>query len=114
VAIEALQDALRAEPHVAWLTGALAAAYVANGNRAAAQKLLDELNAKSRRGWVPSYAFGLLYTGLGDKDRAMAALEGSYQERSWLVRYLRIAPEFDSLRSEPRFHALIQRLNFPQ
>jgi len=113
-AIEALQDGLQAEPDVAWMTAALAAAYVASGNRAAAHKLLDELNAKSGRGWVPSYAFVLLYTGMGDKDRALAALQRAYQERSQFVDYLKVAPEFDSLRSEPRFQALLQRLNFPQ
>jgi TolB-like protein/Tfp pilus assembly protein PilF len=112
-AIEALQNALRVEPDVAVLTGALAAAYVANGNRAAAQKLLDELNAKSGRVWIPSYVFVLLYTGLRDKDRAMAALEATYNERSWFSAYLKAAPEVDSLRSEPRFQALLQRLNFP-
>jgi TolB-like protein/Tfp pilus assembly protein PilF len=113
-AIEAAQNALRAEPDVDVLTAGLAAAYVANGNRAAAQKLLDELNAKSRRGWVPSYAFVSLYTRFGDKDRALAALERSYQERSQFVAYLKVGPDLDSLRSEPRFQALLQRLNFPQ
>jgi hypothetical protein len=41
------------------------------------------------------------------------ALEKAYDERSWFLTYLNTAPEFDFLRSEPRFQALVRKMKFP-
>ena len=113
-AIAAFQKARRAEPNADWAPAALAGAYVADGNRVEANKLLNELTEKSKRGWVPACAFALLYAGLDDRPRALAALEKSYDERAWSLTYLKTAPELDKLRREPRFKALLARMNFPQ
>ena len=68
---------------------------------------LDEL--RSRR-HVESYAEALIHLGLGDHERALAALERAYHERSWQLMWLPSWPLFDPLRSTPRFGALIERL----
>ena len=40
---------------------------------------------------------------LGDKDRAFGWLDKAYQERSYLMAFLRVIPLADPLRSDPRF-----------
>lgn len=50
------------------------------------------------------------YIGLGDKEKAFAALAQAYEARRWYVTWLKVAPEFDSLRSAPRFADLARRV----
>jgi TolB-like protein/Flp pilus assembly protein TadD len=112
-AVEAARKARQAEPLADWTTGTLVAASAAAGNRAEAEKVLAELTEKAKHGWVPSLAFATAYLGLGDKPRALTALEKAYDERSWQLTFLKTDPFFDPLRSDPRFQLLLKRLNFP-
>ena len=54
-----------------------------------------------------------MYIGLDEKDQAFAWLDQACEERSeWLCK-IRVDPVFDSLRSDLRFHTLLQRMNIP-
>ena len=112
-ALAEFQTATRILPEADWPVAVLAEGYAANGNRAEAQRLLDRLNEKARSQWVPAFAFAELHASLGDKPRALAALEKAYDQREWYLTFLRLAPEFNSLHSEPRFADLVRRMNFP-
>jgi eukaryotic-like serine/threonine-protein kinase len=112
-AIAAAQSA-REDEHLAdWPTAVLGMAYAADVQRAEAEKVLSEMNQKASSGWVPSYVFAEIYAGLRDKSQTLDTLEKSYEERAWFLTYLNTAPEFDFIRSEPRFQALLRRMNFP-
>ncbi len=68
--------------------------------------------------YVPSnraqpYSVALTYARLGQKDKAFEWLERSFRERTRALVYLRFEPQLDSLRPDPRFHSLVQRMNFP-
>src|SRR2546422_10983164 len=52
-----------------------------------------------------------LYARLGDKEMAFAWLEKAVHERDPQVIRLKIEPMFDSLRSDPRYTKLLQRMN---
>jgi tetratricopeptide (TPR) repeat protein len=54
------------------------------------------------------------YAVLGDKDTAFAWLEKAYAEKSASIRYLKVDPGFDSLRSDPRYADLLRRMGLPQ
>jgi hypothetical protein len=54
----------------------------------------------------------LIYVGLGDRDRAMIALNKAYGARFKASILLR--PAFDPLRSDPRFQDLLRRIGLPQ
>ncbi len=55
--------------------------------------------------------FAVLYALLGDKDQAFAWLEKAIDAHDpWAVQ-LKIEPQYDSLRSDPRYTILLQRLN---
>ena len=67
----------------------------------------------SCRRFVTAYGMALVYVGLGEKDDAFAWLHKAFDERShWLV-WLRLDPRWDSLRDDPRFDALVRRMNYP-
>ena len=85
-------------------------AYAVAGRAAEARSVLDTLRAAAGRGYVPSYWFALLHTGLGQRDSALRYLERAYEERSTVLAYLLIDPRLAPLRDDPRFLALARRL----
>ena len=44
----------------------------------------------------------------------MAWLERAYEEHDQWMVYIKAYPGWDALRSDPRFQALVRRMNFPQ
>jgi TolB-like protein/DNA-binding winged helix-turn-helix (wHTH) protein len=54
-----------------------------------------------------------IYALLNDEPRAMAALEVAYDNRDVGMLFMRTAPEYDSIRSSPRFRDLVRRIGFP-
>lgn len=60
-----------------------------------------------------SYQYGEIYAQLGDKDRAIAALETAWAIRDGGMMNIRMDPALDPLRGDPRFEAIIRRMNFP-
>ena len=80
----------------------------------------DETIEESRRtidldpNFIPAHAFALVYAGLGDSDRAFAWLEKAYEERVQRLWYLRFESQWDTLRPDPRFQALLKRIGLPQ
>jgi hypothetical protein len=59
------------------------------------------------------FGLAIIYSHLGDKDKAFANLELAYGERDEEITNLAIEPQFDSLRSDPRFSDLIRRVGIP-
>jgi TolB-like protein/DNA-binding winged helix-turn-helix (wHTH) protein/Tfp pilus assembly protein PilF len=97
------------------VTAALAHAYAVIGRRAQAEKILRDLERKSKSVYVSPYIIATIYAGLGEKDRAFEFLEKAYQEKSLEISWhLKADLRIDNLRSDPRFQALLRRVRFPQ
>ena len=80
------------------------------GRKAEANNALKELLELNRRRYVTPVALVQVYLGLGDKDRAFAWLEKAYQERAYMMAYLKVIPIVDPLRSDPRLDDLLRRM----
>jgi TolB-like protein/Flp pilus assembly protein TadD len=83
--------------------------YAVAGKRAEAEKILQELQAEAKQNHVGSDKFALIYTGLGDKDRAFEFLKKGLEESNVLPHAIAVLPEWASLRTDPRFEALLQQ-----
>lgn len=94
--------------------GILGYAYGALGDRGKALKIVDQLKILRDQG-DPDATFYLarVYTGLGDKDRALESLRQAYEEHYPSMEVIKSDPQFDRLRSDPRFQAMLRRMNFP-
>ncbi len=81
-----------------------------SGGRAEARKVLDQLTELSKQKYVPAERMALIYTGLGEKDKAIEWLEKGYDEHSigGPPVGIKVEPEIDPLRSNPRFQDLIR------
>jgi len=91
----------------------LASVYGLAGRKREAVKLIDELKERSREHYISDAVFIEAYIGLGEKDEAMARLERAFEEHDqWMVD-IKSYLGWDALRSDPRFQALLRRMNFP-
>jgi len=111
-AIAALEKALAHSRHPSVLAS-VAAVYGLAGRKGEALKLIDELKEKSRQHYIPASHFAVAYSGLGE-DETMTWLERAYEEHDQSMVNINAYPGWDALRSEPRFRALVRRMNFPQ
>ncbi len=76
-----------------------------------ALKILDDQQRLANASYVSPYNFAIIYTGLGDKDRAFEFLEKGYEQRTQLIYRIKSRPMFDSLRSDPRYAELLRKMN---
>ncbi|HEU4680368.1 MAG TPA: tetratricopeptide repeat protein, partial [Gemmatimonadales bacterium] len=72
--------------------------------------VLDELHQRSRTRYVSPVAFTGLYAALNELDAAFEWLETAYRERRGWLAYLKIEPMLDGVRSDSRFHRLVERM----
>ena len=113
LALPELRKAVELSHGTPLMTSALANAYARSGNRAEAERLLADLISESKRHYVSPYYFAVVYVGLGKPEKAIDWLEKAFADRSNGLVFLKVEPELDDLRSNPRFVALQQKLNFP-
>jgi tetratricopeptide (TPR) repeat protein len=91
----------------------LASLYGLAGRKPEAAKLIEELKERSREHYVSDAVFVEAYIGLGEKDEAIARLERAFEQHDqWMVD-IKSYLAWDALRSDPRFQALVRRMNFP-
>jgi DNA-binding winged helix-turn-helix (wHTH) protein/TolB-like protein/Tfp pilus assembly protein PilF len=88
----------------------LAEAEAAAGHRDQAQAILDELQARAARGYVPATSLAAVHNALGDRAGALGLLEQAVRQRDIRVVFLREDARWNDLRGEPRFRALADRL----
>lgn len=113
LAIEQLQRAVELSHSSSLMISALAHAYAVSGNQVRAIKLLAQLGTLSRKQYVSPFYVATVYLGLGKNELAMNWLQKAYADRSNGLVFLKVEPELDPLRSDPRFISLLRKLNFP-
>ena len=94
----------------AWYQGLLGYAYAISGDRPKAEQMLRELEEMAKRQYVNSTAFADIHLGLGEKEKALDWLEIAYENQESACWYLKVDPIYDSVRNEPRFQALVQKV----
>jgi TolB-like protein/Tfp pilus assembly protein PilF len=81
--------------------------YARMGKRKEARQILD-----ASRGRDPQL-LATVYAALGEKDEAFRLLFRAIEEPQGLPVYMKTSPPFDSLHSDPRWAAVLRRMNFP-
>lgn len=89
---------------------ALGCAYGLAGRRSEALEMMGELERLSKERYISPFHRALVYAGLGKRDEAFALLDDTYNEHSDSIVILGVYPWVDSLRSDPRFPKLLQRI----
>jgi TolB-like protein/DNA-binding winged helix-turn-helix (wHTH) protein/Flp pilus assembly protein TadD len=109
-AIETFEKGMSNSERHPLLISSLGHAFALAGDRDKAQKALSELIEISGRRYVSPYLMAVVCAGLGDKEQTLMWLEKGYKDRSFLMIWLKVEPQFDPLRGDPRFDRLVQRI----
>ena len=86
-------------------------AYALPGKRDESLGIIEEMKELWRRGDIAAYPIARVYAGLGEEDLVLEWLEKSLGRREPFMVRLNVDPSFDSLRSNPRFKALLKKMN---
>ena len=93
--------------------GILSYVHGATGDRAGALEVVQQLQRVAARRYVPAYALATAYGNLGMKDAAFEQLDRAATEHSSYLDYMNVEPTMDGLRGDPRFDAILRRINLP-
>jgi tetratricopeptide (TPR) repeat protein len=88
-------------------------AFAQSGNRDAARQIFGEMEERAKRQHVTKFDFAVVNAALGRTNEAIAWREDGYQTMDDSLVLLGVDPRVDSLRSDPRFIALLRRLKSP-
>jgi len=81
------------------------------GQHDKAQKILSRMTEEAKSRYVSAYSFALMFIALGDKERAIDALERAYREGAANdIITIRVDPMLEDLRGQPRFEALAEKI----
>ncbi len=89
-------------------------AYAKMGRKDDAQRILDNLIEQSKKRYVSSWAFGRLCFYLGKNDQGFEWTEKVYEERGILSCLIKIEPALDSVRSDPRYLAMLKKIGLDE
>lgn len=89
---------------------ALGIAHARTGEHEAARARIRELEEIARTRHIPPVWFAVLHMNLRDADRAFEALEAAVAAHDVYLLQLEVGPQFDPIRGDPRYAALLRRL----
>ena len=92
------------------MDAALGLAYAVSGKKGLTAKMAEQFKAAAKKRYIPPTYFGMLFAGLGDKDKAMTWLEKAYDDRADGLTWLNVEPMLDEVRNDPRFQDLIRKI----
>ncbi len=88
--------------------------YAISGERDKAEQILHALIKQKKEEFISSGRIAIIYAGLGETDKAFEWLEKACEEHTYFVSHLKVGPQWDSLRSDPRFKALLKKMGLPE
>ena len=94
-----------------WRDGHLGYAYAVAGQPEKARILIGELQSGSQPEHQVPYHLAMIYFGLEETDKAFEWLDKACEQRSPQLFWIKTLPELDSVRSDPRFQAILRRMN---
>jgi tetratricopeptide (TPR) repeat protein len=84
--------------------------YALAGKRAEARKLQERLATEAKSRYLSPVVMAWIPLALGEREVTLRWLEKGVGERAYLLAFLANDPRYDSLRSDPRFMAILERL----
>ena len=91
----------------------LAGAYAHKGRTDMALEILRRLETGAQDQPVSPVFLSWVHIALGDTGAALDCLDRAYDERSSMMISLSSFQWWEPLRAEPRFQALVRRMNYP-
>jgi Predicted integral membrane protein len=90
---------------------ALREAFRASGWQGYARKRIEMLERNAKNEYVPPTVLASVHALAGEKELAFSWLEKAIETRDPRLSVIKVEPAYDSLREDPRFTKMLQRLN---
>ncbi len=88
-------------------------AYLHGGSAEVLRCRLADLTSHAQTRYISPFSFARLYARLGDTQQALALLDEAVRQHSPMLFDLQNDTAFDSLHSDPRYRAIIQKIGLP-
>ena len=92
--------------------GILGMVYALADQNNKALEILEKMENLSETKYLSPLYKAFIFMGLGNKDKAFTYIDKAFIEREPFLFYLKTVPTFDSLRSDPRFTELLNKIGF--
>ena len=112
-AIEVFERAVTVMNRLPWYLGWAGWAYGVADRENDARAVLDELATRAKSEYVLNTSIGWVLGALGQHDEAFEHFDRAIDDRESLMSSAYLPP-FDPVREDPRFQALLRRMNFPE
>ena len=86
----------------------------AAGQKTKAQEMLAVIQKRSAHEYISPVSIAYICTALGDYDAAFSHLDRAIHDRDPNILGLKSNPIFDALREDPRYHALLKKMQLEQ
>ncbi len=113
-AIAQLQKATSISSNSPLMLAGLGHAYGVAKRASEARVLLNQLMEQSKKQYVAPFYIALVYAGLGENDNAIQWLEKAYEDHSNGLVFIKVDPQLDTLRSNPRFKELQTKMHLSE
>jgi hypothetical protein len=108
---EAYQASHQGKDWPLYLSADLAIAYSRSGQLAKAQEMITYLAERAKVELEAAYRLARVFGELGRKDEAIVLLQKCFVARDDRMVWLKVEPNFESFRNDPRFQSLLQKMN---
>ena len=95
------------------LKGDLGIALAMAGRTDEARQILVELEAERKLRYISQHWSAVIHAALGEKSKALECLQRAWKERAVQLTWLAVDPSYDSLRDEPGFQDVLEKMKFP-
>jgi len=109
-AVEVYEKGIALGGAVALQKAFLGHTYGTMGDHGRARKALHELQELAKTSYVPLFTSALIHEGLGEVDLAIKALQVACENRDAMLIYIKVWPQLDKLRGDPRFQEVERRV----
>jgi tetratricopeptide (TPR) repeat protein len=110
-AISHLRQAAVLSGNAPLVLGWLGMTLARSGDVEGAREVLAGLRGAASHMYVPPTSFAWIHLGLGEIDQAFGWMERAIEERDAIIVPIKTYPFMDPLRDDPRFAALLRRMN---
>jgi len=108
------ETSIATDPASNFFIQVLGYAYARSGRRSEAEEVVRKLNEIGKRQYMERFGAATIYAALGEKDKAFAELEKSFEARDWGIARITVDPFIEPLRNDPRLKDLVRRMRLPE
>lgn len=113
-AVEEARKAVVLSYGLGWSQITLGIVLAQDGQTEESIEILNNLQESREKNNISPLGIALIYTYLGDYDNAFKHLEEAIKYKDQWIVSLKYGPEYDPLRSDPRFDVIIDKIDYPK